>query len=126
MAQGIPRVVYFIDDILVTGTTRMEHEKNLRAVLDRICEYGPRLKQSNCMFFQKELEFLGHVISKDGVRPTQTRIKSVQDTPAPQNKQEQQSFLGMITYNANFMPHLSQTLHPLHQLLRKMQGGSGG
>jgi len=73
------------------------------------------------MFFQKELEFLGHVISKDGVRPTQTRIKSVQDTPAPQDRQEQQSFLGMITYNAKFMPHLSQTLriHPLHQLLRK-------
>jgi len=117
--QGIPGVVYFIDDILVTGTTRVEHEANLRAVLDRIREYGLRLKQSKCLFFQKELEFLGHVISKDGVRPTQSRVKSIQDTPAPQNRQEMQSFLGMITYNAKFMPHLSHILHPLHHLLRK-------
>ena len=69
--------------------------------------------------FQKELEFLGHIVSKEGVKPTQSRVKSAHDSPAPQNKQELQSFLGMTTYNAKFMPHLSQTLHPLHQLLRK-------
>ena len=61
--QGIPGVVYFIDDILVTGHTRQEHEANLRRVLDRIREYGLHLRKSKCLFFQKELEFLGHLIS---------------------------------------------------------------
>ena len=51
--QGIPGVVYFIDDILVTGHTRLEHEANLRRVLDRIREYGLRLKKSKCLFFSK-------------------------------------------------------------------------
>ena len=76
--QGIPGVVYFIDDILVTGHTRLKHEANLRRVLDRIREYGLRLKKSKCLFFQKELEFLGHLISKDGVKPTKSCMVHVE------------------------------------------------
>ena len=117
--QGIPGVVYFIDDIVITGHTRQEHEANLRRVLERIREYGLHLKKSKCLFFQKELEFLGHLISKDGVKPTESRIKSIREAPPPKNKQELQSFLGMVTYNAKFLPSLSHVLHPLHQLLKK-------
>ena len=85
-------VVYFIDDILVTGYTRLEHEANLSRVLDRIRECGLCLKKLKCLFFQKELEFFGHLISKDGVKPTKSRIRSVQEAPSPRNKQELQSF----------------------------------
>ena len=74
--QGLPGVVRFIDDILVTGHTRDEHKENLRNVLARIRQYGLRLKKSKCKFFQKELEFLGHIISSEGIRPTAERIKS--------------------------------------------------
>ena len=81
--QGIPNVVFFI---LVTGRTRKEHEAPLCRVLDRIHEYGLRLKKFKCLFFQEELVFLGHIISKDGVKPTQNRIKSIQQTPTPRNK----------------------------------------
>ena len=122
MAQvlhGIPGVVYFIDDILVTGQTREEHEATLCKVLDKIREYGLRLKKFKCLYFQEELEFLGHLVSKHGIKPTQTRIKSIQNTQAPRNKHELLSFLGMITYNAKFLPSLSHVLHPLHQLLQK-------
>ena len=73
MAQvlnGPSGVVCYIDDILVTGHTREEHLANLKAVLTRICEYGLRLKQSVSVF-QSQLEFLGHVISAQGVKPIQ-------------------------------------------------------
>ena len=76
-------------------------------VLDRIQEYKLHLKKSNYTFFQKELEFLGHLITKDGEKSTESRIKSVQEAPPQKNKQELQSFLGMTTYNAKFMPSLS-------------------
>ena len=62
---------------------------------------------------------MGHLISKDGIKPTQSRIQSVHDTPAPRNRQELPSFLGMVSYNAKFMPSLSHTLNPLYQLLKK-------
>ena len=116
---GLPGVVYYIDDILVTGRTREDHISNLRAVLQRIQEYGLKLKKSKCQFFARELEFLGHRLSPDGVKPTEDRVKNLQEAPAPTNKQELQSFLRMLTYNAKFLPNMSHTLYPLHQLLRK-------
>ena len=122
MAQvlsGLSGVVYYIDDILVTGRTREEHTANLRAVLQRIREHGLRLKKSKCQFFTKEMEFLGHNISPEGVKPTKSRVKGILEAPAPTNKQELQSFLGMLTYNAKFLPNMLHTLHPLNQLLRK-------
>ena len=75
MAQvlhGFSGVVCYIDDILVTGRTREEHLGNLKAVLMRIREYGLRLKQSKCQFFQSQLDFLGHTISAQGVKPTKS------------------------------------------------------
>ena len=91
----------------------------MQGTIDRIREYGLRLKKSKCLFFQEELEFFGHLISKHGIKPTQSHIKSIQNTPAPRNKHELLSFLGMITYNAKSLPSFSHVLHPLHQLLQK-------
>ena len=82
---GLPGVVYYIDDILVTGRTREDHISNLRAVLQWIQEYGLKLKKSKCQFFARELEFLGHRLSPDGVKPTEDRVKSLQEAPAPTN-----------------------------------------
>ena len=73
--QGIAGVVYFIDDILITGRTRQEHESNLKQVLNRLQQYGLRLNKSKCHFFQHELEFLGHIVSRDGIRPTDKELK---------------------------------------------------
>ena len=117
--QGLPGVVVFIDDILVTGKTKEEHIENLRNVLSRLRQAGLRLNKSKCLFFQKSLEYLGHPISKEGIRPTEERVKCVLNAPPPQNKQQLQSFLGLMTYNAKFLPSLSHVLHPLNSLLRK-------
>ena len=57
--QVLSGVVYYIDDILVTGWTREEHATNLQAVLQRIRECGLRLNKSKCQFFTKEMEFWG-------------------------------------------------------------------
>ena len=116
--SGIPHVAYYIDDILITGHTRAEHIENLYMVLNRLREYGLKLKQSKCEFFAKDLEFLGHWISSEGVNVKPT-VEKTADAPAPNNKQELQSFLGMLTYNTRFLPNLLHTLHPLHQLLQK-------
>ena len=122
MAQvlnGLSGVVCYINDILVTGHTREEHLANLKAVLTRIQEYGLKLKHSKCQFFQSQLEFQGHIISAQGIKSTKSRVKSVLEAPSPTTKQELQSFMGMLTYNAKFLPNLSHVLHPLNQLLWK-------
>ena len=117
--QGCKKVVYYIDDILVTGKTRQQHEQNLRAVFRRLQQYGLRVNLPKCRFFQDSLEFLGHIISSKGIRPTKERVEGIQNAAIPQNKSELKSFLGLMTYNARFLPALASVLHPLYQLLKK-------
>ena len=65
--QGIPHVVCYIDDILITGTSEAEHWRNLEVVLLPLQENGPRLQCNKCHFFQQSVEFLGHIIDTEGV-----------------------------------------------------------
>ena len=117
--QGCRGVVYYLDDILITGTTRKEHIQNLRNVMARLQKFGLRVNAAKCKYFQPELEFLGHMITPSGICPTKQRIVDVLQAPVPANKSELKSFLGLMTYNAKFIPSVASLLHPLYQLLRK-------
>ena len=90
--QGIPAVVYFIDEQVGQGRSMKPHCSKCWT------GYMPMsyvlLKKSKYLFSQEELEFLGHRISKDGIKPTQKCIESIQHTPAPNNKHELLSVFG--------------------------------
>ena len=100
--QGCPVVVYYLDDILVTGVTREEHLKNPRNVMSRLQKFGLRLNASKCKFFQDKLEFLGHIVAT-GISPTQQRVSNILNAAAPTNKTELKSFLGLVTYVSKFL-----------------------
>ena len=124
--QGCQGTICYIDDNLVTGKTRSEHEENLRQVFRRLQQYGLRVKLSKCQFFQDELEFLGHTISREGVRPTKERVDNILSAKCPRNKMELKSFIGLMTYNVKFLPAITSVLHPLYSLLRKNARWSWG
>ena len=86
--QGCKGVVYYIDDILVTGQTRQEHEDNLREVFRRLQQFGLKIKLEKCRFFKESVDYLGHTISCQGLAPTKERIASIVQAPAPNNKVE--------------------------------------
>ena len=77
------------------------------------------MKLSKCRFFQDELEFLGHTISREGVRPSKERVDNNLPAKSPRNKMELRSFIGLMTYNVKFLPAITSVLHPLYSLLRK-------
>jgi len=112
-------VVYYLDDLLVTGNTREEHWSNLRNVMPRPQKFGLRLNANKCKFFQNRLEFLGHGFTPSGVSPTQQRVDDILNAVVPSNKSELKSFLGLMTYLTKFLPLASSVLHPLYQLLHK-------
>ena len=116
--QGCKGVLYYIDDILVTGKMRTEHEENLRHVFQCLEQFGLCIKLSKCQFFQDSVTYLGHKISKDGIQPTAERVSSIINAPTPQNKAELKSFLGLMTYNIRFLPSLAH-LHSLYKLVQK-------
>ena len=91
--QGCKKVVYYMDDILVTGSTRMEHEANLRHVFQRLQQFGLKINLDKCRL---TVNFLGHRISPEGIRPTENRVKGILSAPVPQNKSELKSFIGLV------------------------------
>jgi len=88
--RGIPHVICYIDDILVTGTTKEEDLANLEEVLKRLQKHRVKLKASKCFFFQDSVEFLGHTIDCKGLHTTSTKVKAVRNAPTPKNKHELQ------------------------------------
>ena len=78
---------------------------------------GLRLKKDKCTFRQKSCTYLGHAIDAEGIHPTDDKVRSVHNAPAPQNVQELRSYLGL--YYHNFLRNLSTLLAPLHELTRQ-------
>ena len=104
-----------LDDIL----SEEEHLQNLSAVLSKLQDAGLRLKKSKCYFLAESVEYLGHVITNEGLQPTQAKVIAVQNAPVPQNISQLKSFLGLINYYRKFLPDLSPLLAPLNNLLQK-------
>ena len=86
----------YIDDVIVLGHTFDEHLRILRSVLQRLRESGLRLNQSKCSFFQKEVQYLGHFISRDGVATVPSKTEKVTTWPTPTSVRETQQFLDTI------------------------------
>ena len=118
LLQGIPHVVVYIDDILITGPTDEAHLQALHQVLDRLEKAGLRLKKSKCILMASSVEYLGHRIDQHGLHPSSEKIRAVQEAPEPKNVTELKSYLGLLNYYGKFLPNLSTTLAPLYTLLR--------
>ena len=115
--QGLPQVICYLDDILVTGSTPQEHLQNLAVVLERLSQHGIRLKEK-CSFMQDSVDYLGHHMDAQGIRTSPSKVEAITKAPAPNNVTQLRSFLGMVNYYGIFLHNLSSQLHPLHALLK--------
>ena len=116
--QGIPEVICYSDDFLVTCKSEADHHHNLEAVLKQLQEYGIRLKREKCSFIQEAMEYLGHHVSVQGVRTSQMTLKTIMEALKSRNVQELHSFSGLVNYYSKFISKLSSVLHPLDSLLQ--------
>ena len=116
--QGLPQVICYLDDILVTGSTPQEHLQNLAVVLERLSQHGIRLKEKKCSFIQDSVDYLGHHIDAQGIHTYPSKVEAITKAPAPNNVTQLRSFLGMVNYYGKFLHNLSSQLHPLHALLK--------
>jgi len=85
----------YLDDVLVDSRTFEEHLKNLRLVFDRFREAGLKLRPKKCFFGQKNVKFLGHVISPEGVQPDPAKIEAFKEYPIPCKVTDVRAFLGL-------------------------------
>ena len=109
----------FIDDILIYSKNEEEHAEHLRIVLQRLREHKLYAKFTKCEFWLKKVQFLGHVISEDGISVDPSKIQDVLNWKAPTSVPEIQSFLGLAGYYRRFVPDFSKIAKPLLSCSRK-------
>lgn len=119
IVAGLEGVIVYLDDAMVWGRSQEEHDTRLKNLLNRLKEYNVLLNEDKCQYNVDELEFLGHNLSSDGVKPTDSRVRAVEQFRRPENIAEVRSFLGLITYVSRFIPHLASKTEMLRALLKK-------
>jgi hypothetical protein len=112
-------VMVFIDDILVYSKSMEEHEEHLWVVLQQLREHQLYAKFSKCKFWIKEVPFLGHVVSPEGIMVDPNKVKEVLDWKPPMSMSEVQSFLGLAGYYRRFISNFSKVAKPITKLLKK-------
>ncbi|KAL4037252.1 hypothetical protein IC575_000840 [Cucumis melo] len=112
-------VIVFIDDILIYSKTEAEHEEHLRMVLQTLRDNKLYAKFSKCEFWLKQVSFLGHVVSKDGVSVDPAKIEAVTGWTRPSTVSEVRSFLGLAGYYRRFVENFSRIATPLTRLTER-------
>ena len=109
----------YLDDVIVLGKTFTEHLENLRTVFARLREAGLKLKPTKCAFLQPRVQYLGHIVSRDGVTPDPAKVEKVAKWPTPTTTKEIQRFLGFASYYRRFIPKFADVAKPLHRLTER-------
>ena len=111
-------VVVFIDDILIYCKNEEEHARHLRIVLTRLREHQLYAKFSKCTFWLEEIQFLGHVLSANGIAVDPSKVKDILEWKPPTTVHQVRSFLGLAGYYRRFILDFSKILRPITSLLK--------
>ena len=114
-------VIVFIDDILIYSRTPEEHEHHLTIMLQNLRENNLYAKIRICAFWMKEVKFLGHVVSKQGVAVDPAKIEVVMKWEPPKNVMEVCSFLGLVGYYRRFVEGFSKLAMPMTHMTKKRE-----
>ena len=117
--EGIEGAEVIYDDLLVWGRDEESHDRALRNVLERAREKGVKLKKQKCEIKIPEVVYIGDKITKDGIKPDESKIDAILNLPSPENKKDVERLLGMVTYLSKFIPNMSTLTEPLRALLKQ-------
>ena len=110
-------LLFYLHDICIFAETTDQMLDRIQLVFNRLKEFSLKIKPKKSHFFQAEVDFLGHVLSKNGVSPNPEKIEKVHDWPTPMNSKEVHSFIGLASYYRRFIPNFAKWAGPLHALI---------
>ena len=110
------KVIVYVDDILIMGSTFEEHLTLVSQVLSTLLQHGVKIKLDKCEWAAGRVEFLGHVVSSSGVSKTEEFVKKVANFPQPETVQQLREFLGLVNFQRKFLQHCSEVQQPLSAL----------
>ncbi|KAL4384307.1 hypothetical protein GQ457_15G015210 [Hibiscus cannabinus] len=112
-------VLIFLDDILVYSRAWQDHLIHVRQVLQTLRDNGFVAKRSKCEFGRTQIEYLGHIVSREGLAVDPTKVGAIRDWPTPTSLKGVRGFLGIAGYYRRFIKNFATIAAPLSDLLRK-------
>ena len=109
----------YIDDVIIIGENLDEHLIHLQQVFDRLLQAGLKLQPKKCQFLKPEVQYLGHIVSRQGISPDPAKIDKIASWPTPKCTKEVQQFLGLAGYYRQFIQDFSKLARPLHWLTER-------
>ena len=112
----------YLDDIIIFGSTELELLDHFRTVPDRLHDAGLKLKPSKCVLFQTEIQYLGHLVTADGVKPLPDKLDAIRHFPVPKCLRDVRAFFGLASYYRRFVKDFAKIAEPLSSLTKKQDG----
>ena len=106
----------YLDDILIFSPDMKTHLKHLRILFERLRSADLKLKEVKCNFLKKHIQYMGHIISGEGIAPVPEKLESIKKMLPPRNPKEVKQFLGLIGYYRKFVPQFLDLARPLNAL----------
>ena len=125
IVHDLSGVEVIADDILVYGCGESEeqyirdHDENLRRLLQRAREQNLKLNKKKLKLRLREVAYMGHLLTRNGLRPDPMKVKAIQNMPTPTSKKAVERLLGFVNYLSLYLPKLAEVVAPLRQLTEK-------
>ena len=117
--KGCNFAMGYLDDIIIYSRSEKEHLEHLKEIFTRLKTAGLKLKLEKCCFFKKHIQYLGHLISADGIQPLPEKLESIAKMPAPKNPKEVKQFLGLVGYYRKSVPRFTDISRVLKHLTKE-------
>lgn len=109
--------IAYLDDVIIYSKNLEEHERHLRLVMERLEQHGLRLNLSKCHFASTRLNYLGHVVTREGNTPQASHVAAIQAAAVPRTRKALRQFLGVVNWLRDYIPDASGIMAPLTDLL---------
>jgi hypothetical protein len=107
----------YLDDIIVYSTNHKEHIKHLQLLFERLQIHGLRCAPEKCHLGEREIVYLGHVVSTQGNQPQQLHLRQIQGAPTPKDRRSLRSFLDLCNWLRDYVPRFAAITYPVTNLL---------
>ena len=115
--SGLSQAYSYLDDIIIMGRTKKEHDETLHHIMIRLREHGLVINERKCAFAVNSISFLGHIVTAEGIAPAEAKVKSIRDFELPTSKRKLRRYLGMYQFYSKFVDQSVRWLQPLYGLI---------
>ena len=116
--KDLPFAMAYLDDIIIYSSTPEGHLEHIKTVFEKLCHAKLSMKLSKCHFFTKEIQYLGHILGMEGIKPVPAKTEAIRAMHTPVNPKQVHTFLGLVGYYRKFIKNFAKIVKPLTMLTR--------